>query len=110
MPAIAAGFRGPRQAMVPGHPSASGDSSGVGIALGLTPSSARRDRGVSYRAALADLSGARNPNLVAGTICAARVLSERIFTVSDLAGTGSGARRMGFPRHDGTADPAETSR
>src|SRR3954452_15634513 len=110
MSAVAAGFRGARPAMVPGQPAASGGASGAPLELGLAASSAHRHRRVSHRAAVADLSGARNPDIVTGAVCPARVFSQRIFTVSDLAGAGPGARRMGLPRHDGIAAAAETAR
>src|SRR5436305_14380363 len=104
MSTVALGFRGARPAMVPRQSAASGDSPGARTALGFAAASAHRDRGVSDRPALADLSGARHPDLVAGAVCAARIFSEGIFPVSDLAGAGSGARRLGFLRHDGAAD------
>src|SRR3954454_17714223 len=110
MSAVAAGFRGARQAMVPGQPAASGGASGAPLELGLAASSAHRYRRVSHRAAVVDLSRARNPDILAGAVCPARVFPQRIFTVSELAGSGPGARRMGFPRHDGIAAAAETAR
>src|SRR5882757_276018 len=110
MSTLAPGFRGARQTMVSGQPSASGYPSGARTALGFQASFAHRDRVLSHRAALADLSGARDPDIVASTVCAARIFSERILTVSVLACTGSGARCVGFPWHYGTADRAKTSR
>src|SRR3954468_23859477 len=83
--AVAAGFRGARQAMVPRQPAASGGASGAPLELGLAASSAHRHRRISHRAAVADLSGARDPDFVAGAVCPARVFSKRIFIVSELA-------------------------
>jgi membrane glycosyltransferase len=66
MPAVAAGFRRARPAMVPGQPSTSGGAPGARPALGIAASSSHRDRLISHGAALAAVSGARNPDLVAG--------------------------------------------
>src|ERR1700694_870767 len=95
--------------MVPGQPSASGGSSGAQAALGFAASSAHRDRVISHRAALADLPGAWHPDIVAGSICKTRIFSEGIFTISEMACTGSHPRRLGFPRHDGLVDRAKIS-
>src|SRR4051794_26325269 len=110
MSTLAVGFRGARPAMVPGQSAASGGSAGARAALGFAAASAHRHRGVSHRPALAAVPGARYPDFAAGPVRAAGIFFERIFPVSDLAGAGPGARRMGVLRHDGTADPAKTSR
>src|SRR5438309_6563579 len=108
VPAVAAGFRRPRPAMVPGQPAASGRAAGARPALGVAASPAHRNRIVSDGAALADLSGAWNPDLVAGAVCPARIFSERIFAISAVAGAGPDPRGLGLPRHDGTADRSQT--
>src|SRR6266566_7300850 len=108
VPAVAAGFRRPRPAMVPGQPAASGRAAGARPALGVAASPAHRNRIVSDGAALADLSGAWNPDLVAGAVCPARIFSERIFAISAVAGAGPDPRGLGLPTHDGTADRSLT--
>jgi membrane glycosyltransferase len=98
------------RSMVPRQPAASGRPSGAQVALGVAAASVDRDRGISHRAALAALSGARDIDLVAGAICPARVFSERIFAVPHMARAGSCPGCLGFPRHDGIADRAKTAR
>src|SRR6266567_5856514 len=85
MPAVAFGFRCARPAMVPGQPSTSGGAPGPRAALGIATSSSHGDWYISYRAALAAVSGVRNSDLFAGSFRSARVFSERIFPVSEMA-------------------------
>src|SRR3954469_5042734 len=110
MSAVAIGFCRARPALVPRQPSTSRGSPRTPAALGVAASSAHRDRRISHRAALADLSGARDLDIAAGTIRPARVFSEGIFTLSDLARSGSDPRRLGLSRHDGIADRPKTAR
>ena len=88
-PPIAVGFCRARQALVPGQSAASGGASVARLSLGLAASSADRNRILSDGAALAHLSGARNPGIAAGAVCQARIFSEGIFAVSD-----NGRRRI----------------
>src|SRR5450759_2129068 len=85
MPAFAAGFRRARPAMVPGQPPAYGSSAGARPPLGVAASPADWNWIVSDRPAVADLSGAWNPDLLAGAVCPARIFSEGIFTISTMA-------------------------
>src|ERR1700730_19408149 len=107
MPAVATGFRRARPAMVSGESSASGCSSGARSSRGIAAPSPHRDWIVPDGAAVADLSGAGNPDLVAGAVRAARIFSEGIFPVSAMARAGPHSRGLGLPRHDGTADCAQ---
>ena len=104
--AHAFGFCSARQALVPGQSAASGASSDTRLSLAFSASFADGYWIVSHRAALANLSGFRNPGIAAGAIRPARVLPERILSVSTMAGTGSYPGGLGFLRHDGDADRA----
>src|ERR1700676_5112451 len=110
MPAVAVGFRRARPALVPGQFAASGGSTGARTALDLAPSPSHRDRILSHRPALADVSAARDPDLVAGSICPAGIFSEGILAVSEMACPGSGSRGLGLRRHHGAADRAKAAR
>src|SRR6476659_8063744 len=109
MPAVAAGFRGPRPPVVPGQSTASRGASGARPALGVTASPAHRDRLLSHGTALADVSRARDIDLVAGAICQAGIFSEGICVVSKMACPGSDSGGLGFCRYHGIADPAQAA-
>src|SRR5205823_14885981 len=76
----------------------------------LFRSSAHGYRFISYRAALAVVFGVGDPDLVASAVRSSRILSKRIFAVSEMAGPGPYPCCMGVRRHHGTADRAEASR
>src|SRR5207237_10766865 len=88
-PAIAAGFRRARQAMVSRQSAASGTASGARPALGLAPPSPDRNWILLDGTALVHFSGIRNPGIVASAVCQARVFSKRILAISDMASAGS---------------------
>ena len=104
------GFCRPRPALVSGQSAASGAAADPRLSLGIAASFADRNWIISHRAALADLSGVRNPGVAAGAIRPARVLPERVLAVSAMAGAGSDPGGLGVRRHDGNADRAEAAR
>src|SRR5439155_25926861 len=107
--AHAFGFCRPRPALVPRQPAASGVAAHARLSLGIAASFADRNWIISHRAALADLSGVWNPGIAAGAIRPARILPERIFAISDLAGAGPDPGSMGVRRHHGHADRAKAA-
>src|SRR6187397_360935 len=110
MPAIAIGFCRARQTMVSGQSATSDGTAVARPALGLAAPSPDRRRIIPDSAALAYLSGARNPGLIAGPVCQARIFSEGVFAISDLARAGSDPGRLGIRRHDGHVDSAQAAR
>src|SRR5664279_818425 len=107
MPADAAGFRRPRPAMVPGQSATCGGRDRARPALGVAASLHDRHRVLPYRAALARVPAAWNPDLVAGAVRAAGIFSEGILAVSTMARAGPCSREMGVRRHHGDADRAQ---
>src|SRR5207248_8013438 len=79
------------------------------LALGIAASSLDRNRLVSDRAAMATVSVARYPDLLAGVFRSPRILSQGLRAVSHLAGPGPRACRLGLCRNDGASDPAEAA-
>src|ERR1700730_14122495 len=109
MPPVAAGFCGPRPPVGSGQSSAPRGAPGARPALGIAASPSHRDRLLSDGAALADVSGAGDLDLVAGSICQAGIFFEGICIVSEMAWPGSDSRCLGFRRHHGIADSAQTA-
>src|SRR3954463_9416620 len=110
MPAIAVGFCRARQALVSGQSATSGGTAVARPALGFAAPSPDRHRIIPDGAALAYLSGTRNPGLIAGPVCQARIFSEGVFAVSDLARAGSDPGGLRIRLHDGHVDSAQAAR
>src|SRR5437879_13633 len=110
MPANAAGLCRAGPAMVSGQSAAPSGAAVARPALDLATSPPDWYRVLSYCPAVACISVARHPDLVAGTLRPPGVFSEGLFTLPAMARTGSGLGRMGVRRNDGHADRAEAAR
>src|SRR3954453_13267481 len=110
MPAVTAGFCGPRPPLVPRQPAASRGAAGPRTALDIATAFAYRNRFVHYCAALAIVPRAWNSDLVAGAIRPAGIFPEGLFAVSKMARAGSRPRRVGVRRNNGIADRTEAAR